>query len=390
MFLPFLRVFGLTIAALLVSATPALADIETATATTTCSTYSLSVSASGMLPATSNSLLYIINVSPVASGFPITGEIDFVASESGTFSDTITGSFPALAGSYTFSGTATLVGPNKGGFPTQEISFSPSSLTCAPPTPPPCSAQSINSSNFNGTPINGGAYIWFNANFTASGIPSSGATVSLTNSTIDFTQSGTPYQLSAPNAQVVFSPSATCSSTTFNTMTNTWTTTVPVKGDDEIFLTGLAWPVPAGGLGGGINPVNWQGSFSTNGASGISLQWKWGAAVYSVFTTDYNALAVKPGHQTACGQSNGDHAGTPEGFNNSNRRWSEFVVGGARGGGGSNWTGSWSSTQSVSPMCQSSSSFRSSQTPASFATPPSQRSQGFTVTNPEALHWFNQ
>jgi hypothetical protein len=123
MFLPFLRVFGLTIAALLVSATPALADIDTAAATTTCSTYSLSVSASGMLPATSNSLLYIINVSPVASGFPITGEIDFVASESGTFSDTITGSFPALAGSYTFSGTATLVGPNKGGFPTQEISF---------------------------------------------------------------------------------------------------------------------------------------------------------------------------------------------------------------------------------------------------------------------------
>lgn len=281
------------------------------------------------------------------------------------------------------------VGPNKGNFPTQEISFSPSGLRCALPAPPPCSAQSINSSNFNGTAINGGAYIWFNANFTASGIPSSGATVSLANSTISFTRGGTQYQLSVPNAQVVFSPSATCSSTTFNTMTNTWTTTVPVTGDDEIFLTGLAWPVPAGGLGGGINPVNWQGSFDTNGASGVSLQWKWGAAVYSVFTTDYNALAVKPAHQTACGQNNGDHAGTPEGINNSNRPWNGFVVGGARGGGGSNWTGSWSSTQSVSPVCKSSSPFRSSPAPASFAMP-SPSNHGVVVTNPEALRWSNQ
>jgi hypothetical protein len=32
---------------------------------------------------------------------------------------------------------------------------------------------------------------------------------------------------------------------------------------------------------------------------------------------------------------NSDHAGTPENFK-------EFVIGGARGGGGSNWTGSWS------------------------------------------------
>jgi hypothetical protein len=105
-------------------------------------------------------------------------------------------------------------------------------------------------------------------------------------------------------------------------------------------------------LKGGINPVSWEGTFSTNGTSGVSIQWKWGAAVYSTFTTDYNALAVKSGHQTACGQKNGDHAGTPEGINNSDQPWKQFVLGGARGGGGSNWTGSWSSTQHVSPVCQ--------------------------------------
>jgi len=28
------------------------------------------------------------------------------------------------------------------------------------------------------------------------------------------------------------------------------------------------------------------------------------------------------------------------------------VIGGARGGGGSNWTGSWSGTVNVTPVCQ--------------------------------------
>jgi hypothetical protein len=131
-------------------------------------------------------------------------------------------------------------------------------------------------------------------------------------------------------------------------MSNTWITTVPVNGDDEILLSGLAVPVPATGAPGGLD-VSWTGSFNDVGAPGLSIQWKWGAAAYTSFPTDYNSLAVKAGHQTACGKPNGDHAGTPEGVNNSDQSWKQFVTGGARGGGGSNWTGSWSGTQSVSP-----------------------------------------
>ncbi len=249
---------------------------------------------------------------------------------------------------YTLSGSATLVGHNE-----IKIVFSPESINCTTPPPPPCTATSTNSSNFNGTPISAGDYIWFNANFSASGIPSSGVTVTLTKSTISFSAGGTNYNLMVPNAQITFSPSATCTSTSFDTMTNTWITTVPISGDDEIFLTGLAWPVPSGGLAGGVQPVAWEGTFSTD-TPGISMNWKWGAAVYSTFTTDYNALAIKPAHNNACGLSNGDHAGTPEGVNNSNQPWKQFVVGGARGGGGSNWTGSWSGTLNVTPLCESS------------------------------------
>ena len=211
-------------------------------------------------------------------------------------------------------------------------------------------AASSNNSNFNGTPIETGSFIWFNANFTASGIPSTGATITFTASTISFT-ADQPYTVNVPNAQVTFDPNAVCASTTFDTGTNTWMTTVPLSGSDEIFLDGLAFPVPAGFalVNGRVQgPVSWQGTFASDTA-GISVAWKWGAAVYKKFSLDYNVLGVKPTHTRACLYQNSDHAGTPEGVDSgSGRPFKDFVTGGARGGGGSNWTGSWSGTAGVS------------------------------------------
>ena len=124
-------------------------------------------------------------------------------------------------------------------------------------------------------------------------------------------------------------------------------TTIPVSGSDEIFLDGLAFPIPAGFSGTVGGSVVWQGSFSSS-VPGVSVQWKWGAAVYSNFTTDYNVLAVKASHQNACGLDASDHAGTPEGTDPSTGElFKAFVIGGATGGGGSNFTGSWSGTQAV-------------------------------------------
>jgi hypothetical protein len=224
------------------------------------------------------------------------------------------------------------------------LSFSLAHATCPPSTVV---------SNFNGTPINGGSYIWFNANFTASGIPSTGATISFTSSIITFTADQS-YTLTVPDAKVTFDPNAACASTTFDTASNTWMTTVPISGNDEIFLTGLAFLVPpsfADSHGRVSGPVTWQGTFSSD-AAGITASWKWGAAVYKTFSADYNNLGVKPTHSRSCLYNNSDHAGTPEGVDpGSGMLFKSFVVGGARGGGGSNWTGSWSSTQGVS-VCQ--------------------------------------
>jgi len=92
-------------------------------------------------------------------------------------------------------------------------------------------------------------------------------------------------------------------------------------------------------LPGGINPVTWQGHFSSDTPS-VSVNWQWGAAVYTNFNTDYNAVQVKPLDSATAQYHNSDHAGTPEAFR-------QAVLGGARGGGGSNYTGSYSATGSV-------------------------------------------
>jgi hypothetical protein len=214
---------------------------------------------------------------------------------------------------------------------------------------PKCTAPAVVDSNFNATPIPGGNYIWFNANLTAGGIPSTGATLYFSDPTIQFTADQT-YNVGTPNAQITFDPSATCATTSFDPGSNTFYTTVPVSGSDEIFLTGLAFPVPASfaEVNGKVNgPVIWQGAFGSS-ATNVSVNWKWGAAVYSSFTTDYNALGILPAHGNSCSSGGGDHAGTPEGADEQGVPYKHFVVGGARGGGGSNWTGSWSGTQGVS------------------------------------------
>jgi hypothetical protein len=213
---------------------------------------------------------------------------------------------------------------------------------------PKCSAQAAIASNFNGTPIEGGNYIWFNANLSAASIPRTGATVYFSNSTIQFT-ADQPYNLSVPNAQITFDPTVNCATTSFDPSTNTFSSTVPVSGSDEIFLTGLAFPVPdsfANVNGKITGPVVWQGTLGAN-ATNLSVSWKWGAAVYTTFTSDYNALEILPTHGNSCAFGGGDHAGTPEGLAPSGISYKRFVIGGARGGGGSNWTGSWSGTQTV-------------------------------------------
>jgi hypothetical protein len=142
------------------------------------------------------------------------------------------------------------------------------------------------------------------------------------------------FTYSIPNGTIVFKPSATCASTTFSG--GQWMTTVPVKGGDEMLLSAFGIKAPADVKGA---TVTWTAGFSAN-VTGVSINWKAGSAVYTTDMTSYNTNGVKPTHSNACLYNNSDHAGTPENKKN-------FLTGGAAGGGGSNYTGSWSATASV-------------------------------------------
>jgi hypothetical protein len=200
------------------------------------------------------------------------------------------------------------------------------------------------SSNFNGTAIPAGDDIWFNGVLKVSGLSTTTATTLMFAAQyVTFTSGGTSYNLAVPNARLTFSPSVTASTATatFNTTLNEWDVSVPTSTSGNYFLSGLAFPVPSGGLPGGINPVTWSGNVIAT-ASGLKVNWQWAAAVYTSFTTTYNSLGVKP-LDVATGQyPNSDHAGTPENYK-------AYVTGGARGGGGSNYTGGYSGTGSVTP-----------------------------------------
>jgi serine protease AprX len=199
-----------------------------------------------------------------------------------------------------------------------------------------------NSSSFNNTAIAAGRYIWFNSILTVSGLGSAPVTIDFDNTSITFTANGTNYLLSVPNASVTFDPAATTATTTFNATDNKWVTRVRSGQGGDIFLSGLAYQVPTA-LPGGMNPVTWTGRFTTS-TPGVSVSWKWRAAVYSTFSASYAALGIKPiDSSTGSQYANSDKTGTPENFKPS-------VVGGARGNGGTNYTGDQTGGQSVDPF----------------------------------------
>lgn len=205
--------------------------------------------------------------------------------------------------------------------------------------------HSLISSNFNGTAIGAGRTIWFNSVLDPT-LPSVSGDVSIwmTGSKVRFAAGGTNYTLNLPDSKVTFSSTATSASTLFNSGANRWETLLPKSYSGNTWLGGGGM-VLSTALPGGINPVTWEGDFSAS-VEGVSFKWKWAAAVYtgspSSWPSSYNDLQVKPvDDKNLSAYKNSDHAGTPEAFKSQ-------VIGGARGGGGSNYTGSYSGTKSVS------------------------------------------
>jgi hypothetical protein len=204
-----------------------------------------------------------------------------------------------------------------------------------------CSTTKVTVANapFNKNAIGAGRFIWFSGVVKANGLGTGTATLKFSRQTVTFTAGGTTYTLVVPDGLVTFSSTATSATTSF--AGNAWTTTVPLKLAGNIFVSGLAFKVPVS-LPGNISPVTWQGIFSTD-KPGFSISWKWAAAVYTQFSALNTLLGVKPVDDAkASAYRNGDAAGTPESFK-------QYLTAGARGTGGSNFTGDYTSAASVMP-----------------------------------------
>jgi hypothetical protein len=207
------------------------------------------------------------------------------------------------------------------------------------------------SANFNGTALAAGNYLWFSSVLTASGLSKTAdTTIWFVGQTI--TLGGTI--LPVPNASITFHQGTGTSSTAFSA--GAWHTDVYLGSglSGNQFLSGLAYHVPAA-LAGGIKNVTWSGRLFSD-QPGVSLNWKWAAAVYTALPTvagqpasvDYTAMLVKPVDDTKTSvYQNSDHAGTPEGYAANNVTIKSEVIGGGTGGGGANWTGGYSGTDSV-------------------------------------------
>src|SRR5204863_9610602 len=145
-----------------------------------------------------------------------------------------------------------------------------------------------------------------------------------------FTANNVPYTLSVPNARIRFDATVTSASTQF--VNNVWETVVPRSYTSDVFMSGLSYLIPVNFPGNYMN-VKWTADISID-KSGISLGWRWGAAAYSSFA-GHGGINVKPiNGSTQNPYANADRAATPENFKS-------FIVDGARGTGGTNYTGSF-------------------------------------------------
>lgn len=202
-----------------------------------------------------------------------------------------------------------------------------------PQLPWACSMPSVAISNTSWNsfrvPAGTAPMVWVHAHIgTPKGIP--------TDATTQLRFSGASLSLnkvkhSLPDALMIFDPAAPSEiATSYDQTRNLWTTVVnPRKLSNEIFVTGAAIPVTPEIAAGTKATV----SFAVNSqASPLSFPWQWSAAVYTAWPGDWNAAKVQPYHGSY-------HSGAP-----TNSETQLSLIAGPRGGGGSNFTGSWSAT----------------------------------------------
>lgn len=196
-------------------------------------------------------------------------------------------------------------------------------------------ASSTVSAPFTGTPIAAGNKIWFTAEVKITGTASYPLTIYFTDQSIH----SPAFSLTVPDAILVLDPAVTTATTIFNG-TN-WVTYARPSESGYYFLSGYNHNVTSA-IPGSLSPVSWTGTFKAS-RPGVSVLWHMAAAVYTSLSSDLNSLGVKPSDCNSCSSYPNSHsAGSPE-------HYLSYVISGARGGGGNNYTGGESGADHETP-----------------------------------------
>jgi hypothetical protein len=120
-----------------------------------------------------------------------------------------------------------------------------------------------------------------------------------------------------------------------------------------VFLSGLAYKLPVN-FPGSLTPVVWN--YTLTASAACTVQWRWSGAVYTQFSTTYSALGVKPLlSATLDSYNNADQAGAPEGTNpTTSLPWKNYLISGAKGTGGTSYTGTYATAVTTSVTCTTS------------------------------------
>jgi hypothetical protein len=324
-----LAVLGTVFGLLAISATSALAGnyYNKATVSETCSSYTITVTLTNLPVGDQYSFAWTITGLGTST---ITGSHSFTATaNTQTFSFTE----PIVPGAGTFTPSGNVIAQGPDYYENIPIRFMPTTLMCQAPVceiPPSGTAIPGAPVSWNGFTAPAGSVVWINAHIQSPSNVPTNTTTTLYFTGVTLVVNTTSYAL--PSGEIVFMPGVSTPTTVVNS-DGSWTTTVSPTTSGDIFIVGGAIPVDSNLENGGHGNTNSTLSFTTSSNdSTLDFQWQWGAAVYTSWPG--NAAAdIEPV------QANGLQPGAPQ-----NPAVQQDLIQGPRGGGGSNFTGSWSGT----------------------------------------------
>ncbi len=144
--------------------------------------------------------------------------------------------------------------------------------------------------DWTGSTVSEGSFILFSCSINiADTLAVSQTVVYLKKSEIKFSDKSVDYTLAVPNSQILFSDTATAVTYSYDYSSKSFVIKAPLHYAGPIFLSGLAYKVPASGFYDTAKTISWNGYFGSN-KEGLAVDWQWSATVSNVTAADFTKL----------------------------------------------------------------------------------------------------